>query len=85
MKERVYKIEQDGNDIYIEVCDDGEFTTVNPKCYDTLRNVNDTKKYSVKELLLILLGVDPEIPLKKTLLMKEAFLFPADRYRSHTG
>lgn len=62
-----------GKEVYIEVCEDGEFTTVNPKCYDNLFGVGE--KHSIKELLLLLLGVDPEIPLKQTLLMKEAFLF----------
>ncbi len=61
-----------GRVIQMEVCDDGEFTTVNPKCYDKLTK---GKKYSVKEMILLLLGVDAEIPLKKLLLMKEAFLF----------
>ena len=61
-----------GRVIQMEVCDDGEFTTVNPKCYDKLTR---GKKYSVKEMILLLLGVDAEIPLKKLLLMKEAFLF----------
>lgn len=60
-------------EVYIEVCDEGEFTTVNPKCYNKLTGGNE--KYSLKELLLLLLGVDPEIPLKQLLLMKEAFLF----------
>ncbi len=63
-----------GEDIYIEVCDEENgFTTVNPKCYSHLNGVG--KKFSVKESLLLLLGVDPDIPLKKTLLMKESFLF----------
>lgn len=59
-------------EICIEVCEEGEFTTVNPKCYDKLTGNN---KYSIEQLLLLLLGVDPEIPLKQILLMKEAFLF----------
>ncbi len=62
-----------GQEVYIEVCEDGEFTTVNPKCYDNLSGVGE--KHSIKELLLLLLGIDPEIPIKQTLLMKEAFLF----------
>ena len=61
-----------GRVIQMEVCDDGEFTTVNPKCYDKLTK---GKKYLVKEMILLLLGVDAEIPLKKLLLMKESFLF----------
>lgn len=61
-----------GQEILMEVCDDGEFTTVNPKCYDKLTK---GRKYSVKEMVLLLLGVDADIPLKKLLLMKEAFLF----------
>ena len=64
-----------GEEICIEVCDEGEFMTVNPKCYSKLSNRGKGRIYSVKELLLILLGIDSEIPLKKTLLMKEAFLF----------
>lgn len=62
-----------GQDIYIEVRDENGFTTVNPKCYSHLNGVG--KKFSVKEAILLLLGVDPEIPLKMTLLMKESFLF----------
>ena len=61
-----------GREIHMEVCEDGEFTTVNPKCYDKL---TEGRRYSVKEMILLLLGVDEEIPLKKLLLMKEAFLF----------
>ena len=61
-----------GREILMEVCDEGEFTTVNPKCYD---NLTGDEKYSIKDMLLLLLGVDSEIPLKKVLLMKEAFLF----------
>lgn len=33
------------------------------------------KKYSVRDMILLLLGVDAEVPLKKRLLMKESFLF----------
>ena len=63
-----------GENIYIEVCDEENgFTTVNPKCYSYLNGVG--RKFSVKESILLLLGVDPEIPLKMTLLMKELFLF----------
>lgn len=63
-----------GENIYIEVCDEENgFTTVNPKCYSHLNGVG--RKFSVKESILLLLGVDPEIPLKMTLLMKELFLF----------
>ena len=62
-----------GEEIYIEVRDENGFTTVNPKCYSHLNGVG--KKFSVKEAILLLLGVDPEIPLKMTLLMKESFLF----------
>lgn len=62
-----------GEEIYIEVRDENGFTTVNPKCYSHLNGIG--KKFSVKEAILLLLGVDPEIPLKKTLLMKESFLF----------
>lgn len=62
-----------GEDIYIEVRDENGFTTVNPKCYSHLNGVG--RKFSVKESILLLLGVDPEIPLKMTLLMKESFLF----------
>ena len=62
-----------GEEIYIEVRDENGFTTVNPKCYSYLNGVG--KKFSVKESILLLLGVDPDIPLKKTLLMKESFLF----------
>ena len=61
-----------GREIHMEVRDDGGFTTVNPKCYD---NLIKGRKYSVREMVLLLLGVDAEIPLKKLLLMKEAFLF----------
>lgn len=73
--EDVYVVKKNinGHEINLEVCDEGEYTTVNPKCYDKL--FGGTKQYSIKELLLLLLGVDPEIPLKRTLLMKEAFLF----------
>lgn len=69
---RVVKKNINGHEIYMEVCDEGEFTTVNPKCYD---NQNRGNKYSIKDMLLLLLGVDADIPLKKILLMKEAFLF----------
>ena len=62
-----------GEEIYIEVRDENGFTTVNPKCYSHLNGVG--RKFSVKEALLLLLGVDPEVPLKKLLLMKESFLF----------
>lgn len=62
-----------GEEIYIEVRDENGFTTVNPKCYSHLNGVG--RKFSVKESILLLLGVDPEIPLKMTLLMKESFLF----------
>ena len=61
-----------GEDIYIEVRDENGYTTVNPRCYSHLNGVG--KKFSVKESILLLLGVDPEIPLKMTLLMKESFL-----------
>ena len=61
-----------GREIQMEVCDEGEFTTVNPEYYDKLTR---GKRYSVKEMILLLLGVDADIPLKKVLLMKEAFLF----------
>lgn len=69
---RVIKKNINGREIRIEVCDEGEFTTVNPKCYD---NLYEGKKYSIKDMLLLLLGVDYDVPLKKILLMKEAFLF----------
>lgn len=62
-----------GEEIYIEVRDENGFTTVNPKCYSHLNGAG--KKFSVKESILLLLGVDPEIPIKMTLLMKESFLF----------
>lgn len=73
--EAIRKIKKNinGEEIYIEVRDENGFTTVNPKCYSHLNGVG--RKFSVKEALLLLLGVDPEIPLKKTLLMKESFLF----------
>lgn len=73
--EDVYVVKKNinGQEIPLEVCDEGEYTTVNPKCYDKL--FGGTKRHTIKELLLLLLGVDPEIPLKRTLLMKEAFLF----------
>lgn len=61
-----------GRKIRMEVLNDGEFTTVNPKCYDKL---TEGKTYSVKDMILLLLGVGAEIPLKKLLLMREAFLF----------
>lgn len=69
---RIIKRNVNGREILMEVCDEGEFTTVNPKCYD---NLTGDEKYSIKDMLLLLLGVDSEIPLKKVLLMKEAFLF----------
>lgn len=61
-----------GEDIYIEVRDENGYTTVNPRCYSHLNGVG--RKFSVKESILLLLGVDSEIPLKMTLLMKESFL-----------
>ena len=69
---RIIKKNIDGREIRMEVCDEGEFTTVNPKCYD---NLTGSEKYSIKDMILLLLGVDAEIPLKRILLMKEAFLF----------
>lgn len=74
--EAIRKIKKNinGEEIYIEVLDEENgFTTVNPKCYSHLEGVG--RKFSVKDSLLLLLGVDPDIPLKKTLLMKESFLF----------
>lgn len=74
--EPIHKIKKNinGEDIYIEVLDEENgLTTVNPKCYSHLNGIG--RKYSVKESILLLLGVDPEIPLKRILLMKEIFLF----------
>ena len=70
----IHKVKKtiNGRKLHMDVLDDGEFTTVNPECYD---NLTGGKKYSVKDLVLLLLGVDAEIPLKKLLLMREAFLF----------
>lgn len=61
-----------GCKIQMEVCDEGEFTTVNPECYN---NLTGSKKYSIRDMLLFLLGVDREVPLKKILLVREAFVF----------
>lgn len=73
--EAIRKIKKNinGEEIYIEVRDENGVTTVNPKCYSHLNGVG--RKFSVKEALLLLLGVDPKIPLKRILLMKELFLF----------
>ena len=71
-KVRIIKKKVGGREISMEVCDEGEFTTVNPKCYD---NLTGAEKYSIKDMVLLLLGVDAEVPLKKILLVKEAFLF----------
>lgn len=76
---RRIKKNMNGETVYIEVCEEGDLCTVNPKCYDKLSGSG--KKYSVKELLLLLLGVDSDVPLKQTLLMKEAFLFEKELSR----
>ena len=49
----IHKIKKTINhkEVCIEICEDGEFTTVNPRCYDKLTGGNE--KYSIKELLLL--------------------------------
>jgi len=68
--------EKIGNEwVELEVLDENELITVNPNTYDKILNKrSESEKLGIKELILLLLGVDPDIPLKLTLLMKEAFL-----------
>lgn len=67
------KKQVNGEEFNLEVMNEGGFLTVNPKHYDNLNGTGE--KYSVEEMVLLLLGVDNEVPIKHTILMKEAFLF----------
>ncbi|MEW6011125.1 MAG: hypothetical protein CIT03_07455 [Methanobacterium sp.] len=73
---QIKKILSHGNFVKIEVCEEKGLITVNPKDTDRLLNKNiiDEPSLDPKELILLLLGADPEIPIKETLFMKEAFL-----------
>ncbi|WP_286242219.1 hypothetical protein [Methanobacterium ferruginis] len=65
-----------GNFVEIQVRDEDGLTTVNPNDIDKLLNKSNVEEndLSPMEVILLLLGVDPDVPIKETLFMKEAFL-----------
>jgi len=73
---KIKKVLPSGNSVEIEVFNENGLNTVNPADTNRLlnKNVIEAPSLSSKELILLLLGVDPDIPIKETLFMKEAFL-----------
>lgn len=65
-----------GNFVEIQVRDECGLTTIDPKDINKLLNKSNIEDSDLnpKEVILLLLGVDPDIPIKETLFMKEAFL-----------
>ncbi len=60
----------------VEICDECGLETINPLEAEKLLSMRDSKGINLnpEDTILLLLGVDPEVPIKETLFMKEAFL-----------
>ncbi|MEN6552772.1 MAG: hypothetical protein ABFC34_07790 [Methanobacterium sp.] len=61
--------------VEIETCSENGLITVNPRDAEkVLSKKSSDKNLSSEDVILLLLGADPEVPIKETLFMKEAFL-----------
>jgi len=60
----------------VEICDECGLETVNPREAEKLLSMRDSEGMYLnpEHTILLLLGVDPAVPIKETLFMKEAFL-----------
>lgn len=60
----------------VEVCEECGLTLVHPRDAEILLSTKDKKDdiLKTKDIIILLLGLYPEIPIKETLMMKEAFL-----------
>lgn len=60
----------------VEVCEECGLTLVNPMDAELILSIKDKNEdiLKTKDIIILLLGLYPEIPLKETLMMKEAFL-----------
>ena len=60
----------------VEVCEECGLTLIHPRDAEILLSTKDKEDdiLKIKDIIILLLGLYPEIPLKETLMMKEAFL-----------
>lgn len=73
---RVKKEISPGFQVEVEICEETGLTTVNPYLAQRFLSRKDPQGIllNTEDTILLLLGVDPEISIKETLFMKEAFL-----------